>query len=70
MTTTASVLELVIPGFVAALASLFSDGVVKVVFGLSVAAFCFRGARAERDRPLLALVLLVVGVLALYATFT
>ena len=44
MTIATAAPELVIPGLVAVMASLFSDGIFTVVVGLSVAAFCFQGA--------------------------
>ena len=67
MTIAAAVRELVMPEFVAAMESPFSDPLVMAVFGPGVAAFCFRWARAERQGHLIALEVLVTRASALHA---
>ena len=67
MTIAAAVRELVLPGFAAVMEAPFSDRLVTAVFGPGVAAFRFPWARAERQRPLIALVVLVAGASALHA---
>lgn len=67
MTIAAAVRELVMPAFVAVLESPFSDRLVTAVFGLGIEALCFRWARAGRQRPLIALAVLVPGASTLHA---
>lgn len=49
MTIAAAARSLSIPRFVAVMESLLCDVVIAVVFGLSVAAFCFQRTRAEKE---------------------
>ena len=67
MTIAAAVRELVMPELVAVMESPFSDRLVTAVFGPGAAAFCFRWARAERQRHLITLAALGTGASALHA---